>query len=695
MIMGKQKKIPLILQSEMAECGLACLAMILGFYKYHLSLMQLRRQYKITMRGVTIDQLKNIAQDIGFVAKVLRIDINQFSSLQLPCVIHWDMNHFMVLHKVSSDYILVHDPARGPRRLSFREIDKSFTGIILELTPRETLRQISKPVIQSVVIVNGLIKKYSFDIFRLVGISCLIQILYISGVTFVQKSIDSSANSTHESILYVFLAALLGIKIIEFCTVGIRSIMVTSLGTLINHEFGKVVMRHLISLPIAFFENRHTGDMMSRFGSVDKIRSTLTEGVVEGLVDGIVSVIVLVFMYILNPLIATIVLVFAFLYFLSRFYYHCKSRQRQEEALHTKAAELSHFMETIRSIPSIKIFAKESDRLRGWSIKFVSSLNVIAQIAWHKIFYDSVKNLLFAIEFTITLALSCLLMENHKITLGILYAFLSYRLQFTTAISNLVDKIQDFRLLRLHIDRLDDIVSESAELPGAGFLCSDCDNKTDGDLNLSNISFAYSQYEIPIINNLNLVIKSGECIAITGPSGCGKTTLLKIMMGLLQPTAGLMQISRKSIYPNHVYCYRKMISAVLQDDILFSGTIIDNISFFDPSVDVERVYKCASLAGIIDEINFFPMRFNTLISDMGSMLSGGQKQRILLARALYANPIILFLDEATSHLDSKKEQEVNLAIRSLGITVIMIAHRKETILMADRVFIMEKVRGSV
>ena len=143
MIMGKQKKIPLILQSEMAECGLACLAMILGFYKYHLSLMQLRRQYKITMRGVTIDQLKNIAQDIGFVAKVLRIDINQFSSLQLPCVIHWDMNHFMVLHKVSSDYILVHDPARGPRRLSFREIDKSFTGIILELTPRETLRETS------------------------------------------------------------------------------------------------------------------------------------------------------------------------------------------------------------------------------------------------------------------------------------------------------------------------------------------------------------------------------------------------------------------------------------------------------------------------------------------------------------------------------------------------------------------------
>jgi ATP-binding cassette subfamily B protein RaxB len=694
MLTGKHKNIPLILQSEMSECGLACLAMILGFYRYHLSLTQLRRQYKITMRGVTLYQLKNIAKDIGFITKVLRLETNQFTSLQLPCVIHWEMNHFMVVHKVSTKYIWVHDPARGSRRLSFEEVDKSFTGIVLELKPLEALNQVSKPKSQSAKMANRLIKKYGFAILGLVSISCLIQFLYITGVTFVQKIIDSSANSASETLLYLLLVALFGIKIIEFCTVSIRSIMVTSLGTLINHGFGIAVMTHLISLPITFFENRHSGDMMSRFGSVDKIRNTLTEGMVEGLVDGIVSVIVLVFMFLLNPLIASVILIFAFLYFLSRFHYHSKSRQKHEEALHTKAAEISHFMETIRAIPSIKIYVKESDRLREWSIKFISSLNVIAQIAWHKIFYDSVKNLLFAIEFTITLALSCLLMANHKITLGVLYAFLSYRLQFTTAISNLVDKIQDFKLLGLHLDRLDDIVSEPKELPDSNIACFNCVSKPTANLILSNICFAYSQYEELILNNININIKSGECIAITGPSGCGKTTLLKIMMGLLRPDVGNIQINNKLIYPNHIYCYRKIISAVLQNDILFSGTIMDNISFFDPLVDINHVNKCASLAGIIDEIHSLTMGFNTLIGDMGSMLSGGQKQRILLARALYANPIILFLDEATSHLDSKKEREINLSMRSLGITLVMIAHRKETILMADRVFTLENALKS-
>ena len=516
-------------------------------------------------------------------------------------------------------------------------------------------------------------------------ISCFIQFCYILGVNFTQRSIDNSYLHIQLHIPILIFIAFLGTKLMEYAASGLRAFMINTTGTLINYEFGWAVMRHIMYLPISFFENRHVGDILSRFGVIERIRHTATEGMVEGLVDGLVSIIVFLMMCYLNLMMSIIVIIFASLYFVSRIHYDSKAKQYQEEAVHSRSIELSHFMETLRSIPSIKIFSKEERRISSWTAKFIKSLNGLTRASWHKSLYDSIMNILFGFELSLTLFIGCTLVTKNRLSVGLLYAFLAYRQQFVSAISKLAEKFQDYKFLKLHLNRLDDVMAESNESQLSVKDCNICSNAPFGALKLKNKSFSYALYDKVIFSDVNLNIKKGEYVAITGPSGCGKTTLLKIMMGLLPPTSGEVFFEDISIYPQHVSCYRKKIAAVLQNDVLFSGTISENISFFDKNPDIDRVYRCAALAGIIKEINEFPMRFYTLIGDMGSALSGGQKQRLILARALYAEPQILFLDEATSHLDVSKEWEVNNAIRQLDITVIMIAHRQETIKMADRV----------
>ncbi|MFZ2315781.1 MAG: peptidase domain-containing ABC transporter [Gammaproteobacteria bacterium] len=693
--MYSRNKLPLILQSEMAECGLVCLAMVLGYYGYNISLAQIRSYIQSTLKGVTLYQLKQLAEHYGLIANVLRIEPNQFSTLILPCVMHWDMNHFIVVYKVTPSGIRVHDPAQGKRFIPFGEVHKYFTGIVLELIASNDFQLLSVTTHNeySKRILTDLLKKHASSIGGLILISGFIQSSYIFGITFIQKSIDGSGKHFQSHLIFWMLLAFLGTKFMENAATGLRALMVHAAGTLINFEFGWSVMKHILLLPVSFFENRHIGDILSRFGAIEKIRHTVTEGMIEGLVDGLIAIIVLGMMFYINITMSVVVIMVSLLYFLSRYYYHYSARQYQEEALHTRSIELSHFMETLRSIPSIKIFAKEKQRLDSWANKFIKSLNAMTRVAWHKLIYDSIKNLLFGIEFSITLCIGCLLLSGGKISLGMLYAYLAYRQQFTNAISRLADKMQEYKVLALNLDRLDDITAESIELESSKEVDNNLPDLSLDRLVLKDVNFSYSIHDKVILKNINMDISKDECVAITGPSGCGKTTLFKIMMGLLPPTSGLVYCGNHTIYPNRVSCYRKKIAAVLQDDVLFSGTIIENISFFDKNVDIDRVYHCAELAGIIDEINAFPMRFYTLIGDMGSVLSGGQKQRLIIARALYAQPQILFLDEATSHLDILKEREVNRAIKSLGIMVIMIAHRMETIMMADRVISLGHYEG--
>lgn len=356
-----------------------------------------------------------------------------------------------------------------------------------------------------------------------------------------------------------------------------------------------------------------------------------------------------------------------------------------EQIIHA-AKQQSHFMETVRGMQSIRLFGRSDERRSGWMNSLTEEFNANLRIAKLSVSYQTANTFLFNSERVIVIWLAALAVLNNAFSVGMMFAFISYKDQFSQRMASLIDKLFELRMIRLHGERLADIVLTEAEVENA--MAEVDPSLLSPSIEIKNLSFRYSDSEPEVIKELNLSISAGQCVAITGPSGCGKTTLMKLLLGLLSPTDGEIRVGNVALGHIGMANYRNMLGTVMQDDTLFAGSIADNIAFFDPMIDMQRVHQCAQLAAIATEIAAMPMAFNTLIGDIGTGLSGGQKQRILLARSLYKQPKILVLDEATSHLDVWNEQAVNQAIQKIPLTRIIVAHRPETIQMAERIIVL-------
>ena len=356
--------------------------------------------------------------------------------------------------------------------------------------------------------------------------------------------------------------------------------------------------------------------------------------------------------------------------------------------IQNSAKEQSNFLENIRGMQTIKLFGNESQRQGIWQNRYAEVINSEIRLGRLNISFDSFNKLLFGLENVLVIYFAALMVMSNSLSVGMVLAFIAYKNQLTSRFANLIEQIIQFKMMRLHLDRIADIAltKQEANRDGEMAYTSDDEGKVIGQLTLDNICFSYSEDQASILNNVNLTLHAGDSIAITGPSGAGKTTLMKIMLGLLQPTSGKVLLDGKDITQLGLKNYRKKIAAVMQDDTLLAGSIADNISFFDPQPNYLKIEQCARHGAIHDDITKMTMGYNSLVGDMGSNLSGGQVQRLLLARALYQSPCVLFMDEATSHLDKDNEAKISEQIQHLPITRIMIAHRQETINMADKVF---------
>jgi ATP-binding cassette subfamily B protein RaxB len=359
--------------------------------------------------------------------------------------------------------------------------------------------------------------------------------------------------------------------------------------------------------------------------------------------------------------------------------------QTTEESILNKAKEQSNFLENVRGIQTIKLFGNESQRQSIWLNRYAEVVNADIRLGKLNISFVALHKLLFSFENIIVIYIGSMIFMNGGISVGMLLAFIAYKLQFTERVSNLIEQLIEFRMMRLHLERIADIALSAAEANRDGeYLTAPVPVK--GRLTLENICFRFSESDPYIISNLNLDIEPGDCVAITGASGSGKTTLVKIMLGLLQPASGTVRIDGHDITKLGLKNYRKKVAAVMQNDTLLAGSIADNIAFFEPEPNYLKIEKCARLASIHEDIVKMPMGYNALVGDMGSNLSGGQIQRLILARALYQQPMILFMDEATSHLDLENELKIANQVQNLEVTRIIIAHRPETIKKANRVY---------
>jgi ABC-type bacteriocin/lantibiotic exporters, contain an N-terminal double-glycine peptidase domain len=678
-----RSRLPMILQTEAAECGLACLAMIASFHGHRIDLNTLRRQHPVSLKGVTLRGLIQVAHHLHLSSRALRFEIVHLRQLQLPAIVHWDMNHFVVLSAVTRKGITVHDPAVGEKFYSLAEACKHLTGIALELTPADGFAPKDERANLPLSTFWGRTRGAAHAMAQVFALSVVLEVLVVASPFYMQLVIDEVIARGDVDMLVVLALGFGLLMAISVASAAIRSHILLIFQNTLHFQMGARLFRHLIRLPLPYFEKRHIGDILSRFTSIEPIRNLLAEGLITAVIDGLMAVATLVMLFVYSPALAMIVLGALALYTVLRLALYRVLRQRNEAAIQEKAKESSAFIETVQAIQSLKLFNRESERESQWLNRYASYVNANVRLGKVKIGFKTINEAIFGLENILVIYFAATFALDGGMTVGMIFAFMSYKRHFTEKTALLVEKMLEFRILDLHLERLADVALSPRE-PGHDRPLAYM-KPIRGRIELRNVYFRYAETEPFILVDVNLVVEPGQFVTFMGPSGGGKTTLVKIMLGLLEPTSGEVLIDDIPLSVIGPRAYREQVGAVMQEDQLLSGSIADNICFFDSSFDQERMVLCAQLAGVHDEIMRMPMAYNSLIGDMGSSLSGGQKQRVLLARALYKQPKILFLDEGTAHLDTDKERHINESLRRLNMTRISVAHRPEISSGADRI----------
>jgi ATP-binding cassette, subfamily B, bacterial CvaB/MchF/RaxB len=673
--------LPDIRQTEVAECGLACLAMISEFHGRCVELAALRRRYPVSLAGTTLRTVLDVAARIGLVGRPLRLEPPQLRMLRMPAILHWGMSHFVVLKHVGRKHVTIHDPAAGVRRFTFAEVSKQFTGVALELTPGEAYVPERSDRLR-VTELFGALSGLPAALLQVLVLSLVLQIYVLASPFLLQLAVDDVIAQGDAEFMLV-LACGFGLAVLINAVAAIlRARILCHVQSTLAFQMGTRLYRHLMYMPLLYFERRHIGDLVSRFYAADPIRGLMSEGLIAVVVDGAMAVLTMAMTFLYSVTLAFVVLLALAFYIVLRLGFYRLFRRRSLDLVIAKARESTTFIETVRAIQSIKLFGRQNERCAVWANRYAEVVQADTAISGMKQVFVALNDLVFGLENIVVIYLGAHMALRGQMTAGMLMAFVLYKQQFVDKATRLVEKAIEFRMLDLHLERLADIMRTEREPERARE--ATYRPTVAGAIEVSGLSFRYSSSEPVVFDNVSFTVAPGDYVAISGPSGCGKSTLLKVMLGLLPPASGEVRYDGTLLPALGAATVRDAIAVVMQDDHLLTGSIADNICFFDEMLDPELMKRCAEIAGVHEEIMRMPMAYDSLVGDMGSSLSGGQKQRILLARALYKRPKILFMDEGTSHLDIAMERRVTAAIKELGLTRVIIAHRPETIASAER-----------
>ncbi|EEU9338074.1 peptidase domain-containing ABC transporter [Escherichia coli] len=678
-----QRRVPVIHQTETAECGLACLAMICGHFGKNIDLIYLRRKFNLSARGATLAGINGIAEQLGMATRALSLELDELRVLKTPCILHWDFSHFVVLVSVKRNRYVLHDPARGIRYISREEMSRYFTGVALEVWPGS---EFQSETLQTRISLRSLINSIYGIKRTLAKIFCLsvvIEAINLLMPVGTQLVMDHAIPTGDRGLLTLISAALMFFILLKAATSTLRAWSSLVMSTLINVQWQSGLFDHLLRLPLAFFERRKLGDIQSRFDSLDTLRATFTTSVIGFIMDSIMVVGVCVMMLLYGGYLTWIVLCFTTIYIFIRLVTYGNYRQISEECLVREARAASYFMETLYGIATVKIQGMVGIRGAHWLNMKIDAINSGIKLTRMDLLFGGINTFVTACDQIVILWLGAGLVIDNQMTIGMFVAFSSFRGQFSERVASLTSFLLQLRIMSLHNERIADIaLHEKEEKKPEIEIVADM-----GPISLetNGLSYRYDSQSAPIFSALSLSVAPGESVAITGASGAGKTTLMKVLCGLFEPDSGRVLINGIDIRQIGINNYHRMIACVMQDDRLFSGSIRENICGFAEEMDEEWMVECARASHIHDVIMNMPMGYETLIGELGEGLSGGQKQRIFIARALYRKPGILFMDEATSALDSESEHFVNVAIKNMNITRVIIAHRETTLRTVDRV----------
>ncbi|HCP4494015.1 TPA: peptidase domain-containing ABC transporter, partial [Escherichia coli] len=627
-----QRRVPVIHQTETAECGLACLAMICGHFGKNIDLIYLRRKFNLSARGATLAGINGIAEQLGMATRALSLELDELRVLKTPCILHWDFSHFVVLVSVKRNRYVLHDPARGIRYISREEMSRYFTGVALEVWPGS---EFQSETLQTRISLRSLINSIYGIKRTLAKIFCLsvvIEAINLLMPVGTQLVMDHAIPAGDRGLLTLISAALMFFILLKAATSTLRAWSSLVMSTLINVQWQSGLFDHLLRLPLAFFERRKLGDIQSRFDSLDTLRATFTTSVIGFIMDSIMVVGVCVMMLLYGGYLTWIVLCFTTIYIFIRLVTYGNYRQISEECLVREARAASYFMETLYGIATVKIQGMVGIRGAHWLNMKIDAINSGIKLTRMDLLFGGINTFVTACDQIVILWLGAGLVIDNQMTIGMFVAFSSFRGQFSERVASLTSFLLQLRIMSLHNERIADIaLHEKEEKKPEIEIVADM-----GPISLetNGLSYRYDSQSAPIFSALSLSVAPGESVAITGASGAGKTTLMKVLCGLFEPDSGRVLINGIDIRQIGINNYHRMIACVMQDDRLFSGSIRENICGFAEEMDEEWMVECARASHIHDVIMNMPMGYETLIGELGEGLSGGQKQRIFIARAL-------------------------------------------------------------
>ncbi len=689
---GLRDRIPLVTQVSAADCGPACLAMVLAHFGKPTPLPAVAATVSAHGgAGINARQLVEAARSYGLRARGVKLAVEQLKFLPPASILHWEMNHFVVLESTDRRGARVLDPASGPRHVSWKDLGDKCTGIAVLCEPTPDFAAARQGAADRP---RSRFARYSRWLKvapgywpRVIGLSAILQLAALSMPLAVGLTIDKIVPRQDGELLQLLAAGALIVLSVQLLTNYVRSQLLLHLRTYMDAHMTMELNEHVLALPFEFFQKRSTGDLTLRLASSAQIREVLTSAALSGVLDGGLALAYLVLLIVLAPPLAAIAVGVALVQAVIVLSSGRRNAELMSEQLVAQAKLSNAQVETLAAIEPVKSMGAERRIGERWADLYVDVLNAGLDRGRLGARVGTLTGALgFAGPVALLLTGAHLVLQGDLGT-GSMLALTSVGAAFLTPVGALVNMWTQLQTLRSYFERLEDILDTKTEPR-----LEATEKRLEGAIDLREVSFAYDPRGPNVLDRVSLSVRPGEFVAIVGPSGSGKSTLARLLSALYAPVSGQITFEGRDARHWDPTTLRSSLGMVTQDTRLFASSVRDNITLFDPTVPLERVQRAAELAEIHADIARLPMAYDTVLSDGGGSVSGGQRQRVSLARALLREPGVLILDEATSHLDTISERRVHDNLAALRCTRIVIAHRLSSVRSADRIVVLEAGR---
>lgn len=682
----QRKRIPYIQQTAATDCGAACLTMLLAYHGKELALDEVRGAVGVGRDGAEALNILRAARWFGFVGRGVKVsDIENVQHLPRGSILHWNFRHYVIFESFHHGRYDIVDPARGRLTVSAEDMSKYFTGVALVLEPGDGFSEQSRQSKGIRRYINYLLAQRD-TLIKIVVTSLILQLLALSVPLLTGIIVDQIVPREDLSLLNVLSYGLLLILVFRLATALLRSHLLIYLRTRLDIQSSFNFLHHLMDLPYSFFQQRSSGDLITRLRSNADIRDILTTSTLSALLDGSTVIIYLLALLYASGALGWLTIGLGSIRLGIFFFTRRRYRELMAEYLQAQAATNGYQINMLAGMETLKASGTEERALGIWSRYFVDEADISIKQGRLQAKVNALLESLSLASPMIILVTGAHLVLSGEMTLGTMLALNALALGFLQPLTTLVNEAYDLQRLSSYVERINDVMDTHPEQQRQDMIQP---GHLSGRIELQDISFSYSPFATPVVRNINLNIKPGQFIALVGASGSGKSTLAGLITGLYKPTHGRVLYDGIELHQMDLRSVRQQMGIVTQDSALFPMSIRENIALSMPTAPLQKVVEAARQACIHDEIIAMALGYQTALPDRGATLSGGQRQRLVLARALFQQPRILLLDEATSALDNITEQQVYEELRQQSATRIVIAHRLSTIRHADLILVME------